>query len=311
MIRTIQPNIVRDDLRMDTDVTFFQAPAFGGLVTQDLKLTVVYHRSPDMVFNEENGGKAGPCDVWDRADGPALPAIIWLCGGGWILTNRNNYLPNLLPLAHRGYVLVTADYQGSNEARFPSQLVQIKAAIRYLRANARKYHIDPNAIGIMGESAGGYYSHLAGVTGETREFDVGPYLEYSSAVQAACPWYGPAECSLDEPCGVKYHSYLKLDGRTTLESELAHRANPMTYITEKTPPFLLLHGEADMAVPPRRSEEMYEALIAKGVDATLVHIPGAGHADIHFFQPEVMDCIGDFFDRVLKGKTAPADTARE
>lgn len=300
MIYSVKPEITRSDLRMDADVTFFQAPAFGGLVTQDLKMTVIYHRFPDVAFNEENGGVAGPCDVWDREAAPALPAIIWLCGGGWILTNRNNYLPNLLPLAHRGYVLVTVDYQGSNEARFPSQLVQIKAAIRYLRANARKYHIDPDAIGIMGESAGGYFSHLVGVTGETREFDVGSNLEYSSAVQAVCPWYGPAECALDEPCGVKYHSYLKLDGKTALGSDLARRANPISYITEKTPPFLLLHGEADVAVPIRRSEEMYEALLARGVDATFVRIPEAGHADIRFFQPEIMELIGAFFDRTLK-----------
>lgn len=301
MIRTIDPIISKDDIRMDTDVTYFQAPAFGGLVTQDLKMTVIYHRFPDMVFNEQNGGKAGVCDLWVREDPePKLPAIIWLCGGGWILTNRNNYLPNLLPIVHSGYVLVTVDYQGNNEARFPSQLVQIKAAIRYLRANAAKYRIDPDRIGIMGESAGGYFSHLAGVTGETREFDVGPNLEYSSAVQAACPWYGPAECSLDEFCGIKYSHYLDLDGKVSLDSELAKRANPITYITENTPPFLLLHGEEDTCVPIWRSEEMYQALVDHGADATFVRIKGAGHADIRFFQPQVMDIIIDFFNRVLK-----------
>ena len=297
---SVEPVITRDDIRMDANVTYFQAPAFGGLVTQDLKLTVVYNRFEDMRFNEENGGRAGVCDQWHREDQPRIPAIIWICGGGWIVTDRNNYLPNLMPLVHRGYVLITVDYQGCNEARFPSQLVQIKAAIRYIRANARKYHIDSHRIGIMGESAGGYYSHLVGVTGETREFDVGLNLAYSSKVQAVCAWYGPAECSLDEYCGMKYHHYLKLGGEISLDSDIAKRANPKMYINKKTPPFLLLHGENDTCVPISRGEEMYNALEEKGVDVTLVRIPSAGHADIRFFQPEIMDIIGDFFDRILK-----------
>lgn len=300
MIYTIDPEILQDDIRMDADVTFFQAPTFGGLATRDLKMTIVYHRFADMVFTEENNGQPGPCDIWQREDQPRLPVIIWLCGGGWLLTNRNNYLPNLIPFVHRGYILVTVDYQGTNEARFPSQLVQIKAAIRYLRANANKYHIDPNRIGLMGESAGGYYSYLVGVTGEVKEYDLGANLDCSSAVQAVCPWYGPAECSLEEYCGIKYHHYLKLGGEISLDSDLAARANPINYISKTTPPFLILHGEDDACVPLWRSEEMYNALIKNGVDVTLVRIAGAGHADIRFFQPQVLDIIADFFDRTLK-----------
>ena len=87
---SVEPVITRDDIRMDANVTYFQAPAFGGLVTQDLKLTVVYHRFEDMRFNEENGGRVGVCDQWHREDQPTIPAIIWICGGGWIVTDRNN-----------------------------------------------------------------------------------------------------------------------------------------------------------------------------------------------------------------------------
>ena len=300
MFSEINPSITVDDLRMDTDITYFQAPAFGGLVTQDLKMTVVYHKLSDMNFNEENNGIAGVCDTWSRDAMPKLPAIVWLCGGGWILTNRNNYLPNLMPIAKSGYVLVTVDYQGNNEARFPSQIVQIKAAIRYLRANANKYHIDPDRIGIMGESAGGYYSYMVGVTGSTKEFDVGPNLEFPSNVQAVCPWYGPAECSLEEYCGIKYHHYLKLGGEISLESELAKRANPKSYLHNGMPPFLILHGEQDRFVPYWRSEEMYDALLGYNTDVSLVKIKGADHADVRFFQPEVMDIIIAFFDRTLK-----------
>lgn len=105
---------------------------------------------------------------------------------------------------------------------------------------------------------------------------------------------------MDEYCGIKYHHYLKLGGKISLDSDIAKRANPKMYINKETPPFLLLHGENDTCVPISRGEEMYNALEEKGVDVTLVRIPGAGHADIRFFQPEIMDIIGNFFDKILK-----------
>lgn len=301
MIETVSPAIVRDDLRMDANVVYMQAPAFGGLTTKQLGMSVVYHKTPDMGFVEDNGGQASVCDVWSRAPvAKPFPCIVWICGGGWTITDRFVYLPNLLPLAHAGFVLAAIDYLGNNEARFPSQICELKSAIRYLRAHAEKYHIDPQRIGVMGESAGGYYTAMLAATGETREFDCGEHLEQSSAIGAACCWYGPAECSLDERCGVKYMHYLSMRGAYDgVPEDTRRRANPISYLSARTPPMLIIHGDEDACVPISRGEELYAALQNAGVKADMLRIKGAGHADIRFFQPEVLDRVAAFFQTRL------------
>ena len=90
-------------------------------------------------------------------------------------------------------MVASVQYRTSNEAVFPAQLQDVKAAIRYLRAHAERYCIDSEHFGVMGESAGGHLTAMAALTGDRKEFDTGDYLEYSSAVQAACPWYLPAD----------------------------------------------------------------------------------------------------------------------
>lgn len=302
MVETIAPKIVRDDLRMDAEVVYMQAPAFGGLTTKQLKMTIVYHKTPDMAFIEDNDGRAGVCDVWSRAPiAEPFPCIIWICGGGWTITDRFVYLPNLLPLAHAGFVLAAVDYLGNNEARFPSQICELKSAIRYLRAHAEKYHIDPERIGVMGESAGGYYAVMLAATGETREFDCGENLAQPSAVSAACCWYGPAECSIDERCGIKYMHYLSMRGAYDgVPEDLRRRANPVAYFSEHTPSMLIVHGEKDASVPISRGEELYAALQSAGASVDMLRVKDAGHADIRFFQPEIMDRVAAFFQRHLQ-----------
>lgn len=297
MKEVLNVKITQDDLRMDANVVYMQAPAFGGLATKPLMMSVIYHKTSDIAFNENNNGMAGVCDLWNRSPiEKPFPCIIWVCGGGWTITDRFCYLPDLFSLAHRGFVLVSIDYMGNNEARFPSQICEIKSAIRYLRANAEKYHIDPNRIAIMGESAGGYYTNMIAATGETKEFDCGENLEYSSAVQAACCLYGPAECSIDEKCGIKYMHYLQMSGAYNgMPDELRVRANPINYISKNTPPMLIVHGEEDACVPLWRGYEWYDALEKAGVIVDMLQIKHAGHADIRIFQPEVINRIADFF----------------
>jgi len=297
MVRTIVPKLVRDDLRMDAEVVYMQAPDFGGLTTHPLKMTVIYHKTADMAFSEDNGGKVGVCDTWNRPPiEKPFPCIIWICGGGWTITDRFVYIPDLIPLAHRGFVLASIEYLGNNAARFPSQISQLKAGVRFLRKNAGKYHIDPDRIGVMGESAGGYYTNMLAATSGTREFDCGDNLDVSSDVQAACCWYGPAECALEERCGIKYMHYLSMAGAYHgVPEELRARANPIRYLSDKTPPMLIVHGEEDTCVPISRGEEWYNALEKAGVSVDMIRIPGAGHADVPFFQPEILDPIADFF----------------
>ena len=299
MITTIESKIVRDDIRMDADVVYMQAPDFGGLTTHPLKLSVVYHKTPDIDFMEDNGGKAGVCENWIRSENiDNYPCIIWICGGGWTITDRFVYIPNLIPLVHSGFVLVSVEYLGNNAARFPSQICELKSAVRFIRKNALRYHIDPNRIGVMGESAGGYYTNMLAATNGYTEFDCGENLDVSSDVQAACCWYGPEECTLDERCGIKYMHYLSMSGAYNgIPEEIRQRANPTMYLSGKTPPVMIVHGVNDTCVELWRGEEWYNDLEKSGVHVEMLKVLNAGHADLRFFQPDVLDRIVDFFKR--------------
>lgn len=114
----------------------------------------------------------------NRDDHEAMPLIIWVCGGAFRVVDRAVWVPEMMYFARRGYIVASVEYRTSSEAVFPGALCDVKAAIRYLRAHAKDYCIDPERVVIMGESAGGTIASLAGVTGGCRKFDDGDFLEY-------------------------------------------------------------------------------------------------------------------------------------
>jgi acetyl esterase/lipase len=272
-------------LWLDTDITYANVPSWFGHVTRGLKLSLIRH--------------------WEGQPKP-LPCIVWLCGGAWRQMNRDAHLPNFVELARRGFVIASVEYRTSNEATFPGPVEDVKAAIRFLRANAERFQIDPECIGVMGESAGGYLAAFVGVTREDREFDKGDHLDFSSRVSAVCPWYPPVELPLERP------SPGAVPGEISPEDELlgvfaatdpllASKASPLTYVRESSPPFLILHGSEDSLVPCSHGERLYEALRAKGVSADLYLLKGAEHAALDFYQPEIREIIAEFFARNLIG----------
>lgn len=217
--------------------------------------------------------------------------------------SKNAHLAYLCDLARRGFVVASVQYRTSNEVLFPGQLEDVKAAVRYLRAHAERYCIDTEHFGVMGESAGGHLTAMTALTGDRKEYDKGWYTEYSSAVQAACPWYLPADISAMP--GIENRDMqaapesLLIGQNAALHKEEAMKACPVSYVDGAIPPFLLLHGTCDRTVPYSQSEVMYDALAAKGADVRLVGIEGADHADKQFFQREVWDIIADFFKEKL------------
>lgn len=241
------------------------------------------------------------------------PAVLFVSGGGFMANGKNNSVQQRVALAEAGYVVASIECRVVPTALFPSPLEDVKTAVRYLRANAQKWGIDPNHIAVMGESAGGYLAALVGTTSGTKTFDKGEYLEQSSDVQAVIDLYGLSDLTrvgADFPESVqKVHESpaapeaLLLNGAAVKETpEKAAAANPINYISKATPPFLLMHGDQDNVVSPSQTELLHQALIKNGIDSTRYIVKGAGHNGPEFYQPELIQVMINFLDQVLKNK---------
>jgi acetyl esterase/lipase len=201
--------------------------------------------------------------------------------------------------------LATLDYRFSNVARYPAQIQDCKAAIRWLRANAAQNNIDPNRIGVWGASAGGHLADLLGTTGNTRQFDVGDNLNVSSSVQAVCDFYGPTDFYriATDPAkhfGPSCAEWKLLGGSPAQLPDLGRLASPISFVGPGAPPFLIVHGTNDTIVSPVQSQVFYDALIKAGVRAELHIIPGARHGGDPFYTPEIHNLVQSFFDKYLK-----------
>ena len=161
MKKVIQVAVKEPQYVVSTDVAFAQVDAWFGHTVRDLKLDIIYPEHAEK-----------------------RPCIVWICGGAWLQMSVCAHLAYLCDLAREGFVVASVQYRTSNEAVFPAQLEDVKAAIRYLKAHSEHYGIDPERFGVMGESAGGHLTAMTALTGDHKEFDKGDYLEYSSAVQA-------------------------------------------------------------------------------------------------------------------------------
>ena len=247
-----------------------------------------------------------------------LPAVIFVTGGGFIRGPKSNYLQQRLQIAEAGYVVASIEYRKVPTGVFPEPLEDVKSAIRFLRANSDRYGIDKNKIAVMGSSAGGYLVAITGTTNGYKQFDKGDNLNQSSDVQAVIVIYGLSDLTTvgedfskeiqeehksagaPEALWVNGVTLFNKGGSINSDLEKAKAANPMTYISKNTPPFLLLHGDKDQLVSPSQTEKLHKALVAKGIDSTRYVVKGAAHGGEYWLQPEVMKVIIDFLDKNLK-----------
>lgn len=248
------------------------------------------------------------------------PVLVWICGGAWITMEKAAHTPFLIQLARKGYIVAGIEYRMSSTKHFPAQLEDVKSAIRYLRAHAEEFHIDPEHIAVGGESAGGHLASLAGVTGEEKEFDRGENLEQSSRVCAVLDFYGPStflqegeeksesngdaavSAAVDitpdrseEPSPVN----MLLGYDPAKHPEEASRAAALSYVNEKTPPFFIIHGQADHVVPVEGSRRLAKRLAEKGCSYELVEVEEADHADLRIYQSGTVERADAFLKRVL------------
>lgn len=262
-----------------------------------------------------SGHEAQRLDLYLPASGDgARPLIIWIHGGSWLSGSKDGIPAAAKEMVARGYAVASVGYRLSQVAHYPAQIEDCKAALRWLRAHAREYQVDPDRIGAWGESAGGHLAALLAVTGNIRDYDVGEHLNQSSAVQCVVDWYGPANLlhwggpenpSTDSPESAIYRL---LGGPVSQNREAALRASPVHFANGRSAPFLIIHGDQDPVVPLAQSRMLHEALLKAGVESALLTIPGAAHGGAEFSAPANMEPIYAFFDRHLRN-TDPTGSA--
>lgn len=246
------------------------------------------------------------------------PAIIFFPGGGFLSAHHERFLELRFALAQLGFVVAAAEYRVLPD-RYPAPVQDCKAAVRYLRAHAADYGIDGSRIGVIGSSAGGYMVQMLGLTGCDPFFEKGAYPEQSSAVQAVASLYGisslldigeglgergrAAHASPASPEALLVHgqAFGERSGLSIeADPQLAIACSPMGHLEGAKPPFLIMHGTADELVPAVQSQRLYSELVSRGNQADCYLLDGAGHGDIYWFQPAVIDLVTDWFCRVLR-----------
>jgi acetyl esterase/lipase len=208
------------------------------------------------------------------------PAVLWLHGGGWERGDKNGSSGAQF-LASAGFVTASIYYRLSGEAKFPADIEDCKCAIRYLRANAGQYRIDPSRIGVAGASSGGHLAMLVGTADEKAGLEgSGGWQMVSSRVKAVVSYYGPSDFrSMTVDFGARAQAAItKLLGLPFQQNGNAYLlASPITYISLDDPPLLMFHGDGDTLVPFAQSERMRDAYAQAGLSVRLVKVGNANH----------------------------------
>jgi acetyl esterase/lipase len=239
-----------------------------------------------------------------KGDGP-FPAIVCIHGGGFRAGKREGYDGLCLRLAQKGYVALTVSYRLAPKYPFPAAIHDVKAAVRWVRANASKYHIDPNLIGVTGGSAGGHLAQFLGVTGDVKEFEgEGGNADQSSRVRCVVNVYGPSDFTKSYGKSVDAAEVLPLFLGGNLESARPQhiRASPLNWVTPNAAPTLCIHGTEDKYVAHEQAEWLIDRLKACGVEAELLTLKGAGHGFRGKDAETAENALIAFFDRHLKAK---------
>jgi acetyl esterase/lipase len=242
------------------------------------------------------------------------PAVIEIYGSAWFGNNlKGTDIATLgKALLDAGFAVVMPNHRSSSDAKFPAQIQDIKAVVRFVRANAEKYQIDTSFIGITGYSSGGHLAALAGTSGGIRQYTVGsvtedidgyigPDANYRSSIDAVVDWFGPTDFLVMDSCG----SQLVHNASNSPESSLiggpiqdnkdkCELANPITYVDANDPPFLILHGDADPLVPHCESDLLFSALQKANVTSQFVLVPNGQHGP-GMFVDKYFKMMTDFF----------------
>ena len=221
-----------------------------------------------------------------KSDTGMMAAVICIHGGGFRAGTRDGYNALCLKLAQQGYVAMTITYRLAPKYQYPAAVNDCKAAVRWLRANAKKYRVDPNRIGVTGGSAGGHLAQFLGVTADVKQFDVGDganhpsdNLDQSSKVTCVVNYYGPSDFTQSYGKSVDAAEVLPLFLGGNLETARRRHieSSPLYWVTPNAAPTLICHGTKDNYVAYEQATWMFDRLKAAMVEVELLTLEGAGH----------------------------------
>ena len=271
----------REVLSMACGVTYRTVSDWYDATVTDLKMNLIF---PKM-----------------RPGHKKQPAILWICGGAFSVVNRDAWMPELLFFARNGYTAASIEYRTSNKAPFPAALEDAKAAVRFLKAHADQFCIDPDRIAVMGESAGGTLASLVGTTGREKEYDTADNLAFDSTVAAVVDYYGLTDLytqTLSASENVPSYLMQAFTGPDP-DGTISKKASAAFCVDENTPPVMILHGSSDHVVPISQSEIFYEKLCEQGIRAEYLVLNGADHGEDYFYQEEIQKKVLQFLNEVL------------
>ncbi|MCR9202097.1 MAG: alpha/beta hydrolase [Planctomycetaceae bacterium] len=241
-----------------------------------------------------------------------LPVIVFVHGGAWRGGDRRAGHRRLADYVASGqYAGVSVGYRLTDQAHWPAQIHDCKAAIRWIRAHAQEYQLDADHIGVSGSSAGGHLVAMLGVSGNTDKLDgtLGSHRQQSSSVACVIDEYGPSDLlamkdypsrmNHDEPASPEGRL---VGGRVSDHPQTARSASPVTWVSAESPPFLIVHGDKDPLVPFNQSERLQSALKQAGGEVSLITVQEGGHGG--FRNPDIARRQRAFFDRHLRGISA-------
>jgi len=237
-----------------------------------------------------------------ESSGP-LPAVVCIHGGGFRAGKKERWDEMCKKLATRDYVAVTVTYRLAPDHQFPAHVFDVKAAVRWLRTNAKKYNVDPDRIGTLGDSAGGHLALFLGVTGGVERFEGdGGNADQSSRVSCVVSYYGPSDLSKSYNASVDAAEVLPmfLGGDLSTHRQRHIEASPLYWVTPDGVPTLMIHGTLDPYVEHLQPRWIYDRLMAAGVQAELIMFQGAGHGFRGKHRERAEQETFDFFDRYLK-----------
>lgn len=270
-------------------------------------MTALQKAVSDAIYVRRPGLRPLKLDLYLPVHGKPVPLLIWIHGGAWLRGDKDD--PPLLAQLDNQWALASIQYHFSLEARFPAQIHACKAAVRWLRAHADAYGLETHRIGVMGASAGGHLAALLGASNGNADMegDWGDYPDQSSDVQAVVDLFGPTDFRrmLDHETAMDHRAADSPEGLLLGQAieevpDRVQRANPITYLSAQSCPFLILHGKQDDIIPWQQSQLLDSALRQAGIESELCLLEQAGHGGAAFHEAKPRQHMLAFLSRHLQ-----------